>query len=400
VIPPSDGSLIGTTPQGTNRLYFNLFLPAGTPPAGGWPVAIFGHGFGDNKNSSPFIVASSMARRGIATIAINVVGHGGGALGTLVVNRTAGAPVVLPAGGRGIDQDGNTAIDSTEGVNAVAPYTLISNRDGLRQTVVDLMQLTREIEVGMDVDGDGARDLDPARISYFGQSFGGIYGVKFLAIEPNVRLGVPNVAGGAIIEIARLSPSFRGLVTLGLLTRTPPLLNLPGFAFNENMPLRNLPPLIDTVPGASAIQQQIEWSEWATESGNPAAYAVHLRARPLAGMPAKRVILQYARGDQTVPNPTTSAIIRAGSLQDRTTAFRNDLAWAADPTFPKNPHTFLTRVPGLAPPGAAAVALAAQEQIALFLSSGGATVIDPDGAGPLFETPLSVPPWEDLAYIP
>ena len=35
-----------------------------------------------------------------------------------------------------------------------------------------------------------------------------------------------------------------------------------------------------------------------------------------------------------------------------------------------------------------------------FFASGGATVIDPDGAGPLFETPLSVPPWEDLAYIP
>ena len=399
VIPPS-GSIAGPPVQGTNRLYFNLFLPAGTAPAGGWPVAIFGHGFGDNKNSSPFVVASSLARRGVATIAINVVGHGGGALGTLIVNRTAGTPVVLPAGGRGIDQDGNTTIDSTEGVNAIAPYTLVSNRDGLRQTVIDLMQLVREIEVGMDVDGDGARDLDPARISYVGQSFGGIYGVKFLAVEPNVRLGVPNVPGGSIIEIARLSPAFRGLVTLSLINRTPPLINLPGFAFNENMPLRNLPSVIDTVPGASAIQRLLEWSEWATESGNPAAYAVHLRSRPLSGVPAKAVILQYARGDQTVPNPTTSAIIRAGALQDRTTAFRNDLAFAADPTFPKNPHTFLTRLPGLAPPGAAAVAIAAQEQIAVFLASDGATVIDPDGAGPLFETPLSVPPWEDLAYIP
>jgi hypothetical protein len=398
VIPPSGSTAPAI--QGTNRVYFNLFLPAGTAPAAGWPVAIFGHGFGDNKNSSPFIIASSLARRGIATIAINVVGHGGGGLGTLVVNRTAGTPVVLSAGGRGIDQDGNTTIDSTEGVNAAAPYTLISSRDGLRQTVIDLMQLVREIEVGMDVDGDGARDLDPARISYFGQSFGGIYGTKFLAVEPNVELGVPNVPGGAIIEIARLSPAFRGLVTLSLLSRTPPLINLPGFAFDENIPLRNLPPVIDTVPGASAIQRQIEWSEWATESGNPAAYAVHLRSRPLAGVPAKSIILQYARGDQTVPNPTTSAIIRAGSLQDRTTAFRNDLAFAADPTFPKNPHTFLTRLPGLAPPSAAAVAVAAQDQIAQFFASGGTTVVDPDGAGPLFETPLSGPPWEDLAYIP
>ena len=94
---------------------------------------------------------------------------------------------------------------------------------------------------------------------------------------------MPNVPGGAIIEIARLSPAFRGLVTLSLLNRTPPLINLPGFAFNENMPLRNLPPVIDTVPGASAIQRLLEWSEWATQSGNPAAYAVHLRCAAVGG---------------------------------------------------------------------------------------------------------------------
>jgi hypothetical protein len=398
---PATGTLTGSpVVQGTNRLYFNLFLPAGTAPAGGWPVAIFGHGFGDNKNSSPFLVASSLARRGIATIAINVVGHGGGALGTLIVNRTAGTPVVLPAGGRGINQDGNATIDSTEGVNAAPPQTLIGSRDGLRQTVIDLMQLVREIEVGMDVDGNGTRDLDPARISYFGQSFGGIYGTKFLAVEPNVRLGVPNVPGGAIIEIARLSPAFRGLVTLSLFSRTPTLINLPGFAFNENMPLRNLPPLVDTVPGASAIQQLVEWTEWTSQPGNPAAYAPHLRASPLAAVPAKSIILQFARGDQTVPNPTTSAIIRAGGLADRTTLFRNDLAFAADPTFPPNPHTFLTRVPGLTTSaGAAAVALAGQDQIAQFFASGGALVVDPDGAGPLFETPMVGAPPEDLAYI-
>ena len=201
--------------------------PPGARPAGGWPVAIFGHGFGDNKNSSPFIVASSLARRGIATVAINVVGHGGGELGTLTVSRASGAPVSFAAGGRGIDQDGNGTIDATEGSSAAAPQTIVSSRDGLRQTVIDLMQLVREIQVGMDVDGDGTRDLDPARISYFGQSFGGIYGTKFLAVEPDVRTGVVNVPGGAIIEIARLSPVFRGLVTLSLIARTPSLVKRP-----------------------------------------------------------------------------------------------------------------------------------------------------------------------------
>ena len=140
---PATGTRTGVPAvQRTNRLYFNLFLPAGDAPKGGWPVAIYGHGFTDNKNGSPFVVAGSMARRGIATISINVVGHGFGPLGTLIVNRTAGGPVVLPAGGRGFDQDGNTVIDSTEGVNAAPPQTLVSSRDGLRQTVIDLMQLT------------------------------------------------------------------------------------------------------------------------------------------------------------------------------------------------------------------------------------------------------------------
>jgi len=395
---PATGSATGVPAvQSTNRVRFNLFLPNGTAPAGGWPVAIFGHGFGDNKNSSPLVVAASMAQAGIATIAVNVVGHGGGALGTLTINRTTGGPVTLSAGGRGIDQDRNGTIDSTEGVNATAPKTLVSGRDGLRQTVIDLMQLVRELEVGMDVDGNGSRDLDPSRISYFGQSFGGIYGTKFLAVEPNVRAGVPNVPGGAVIEIARLSPTFRPLVWLALVNRTPPLANLPGlFQFDENIPLRNLPPLVDTVPGAQAIQRLIEWTEWTSQSGNPVAYAPHLIEEPLAGVPAKSVILQFARGDKTVPNPTTSAIIRAGGLESRTTLFRNDLARAAIPALPSNPHTFLTGIGG----AGTTIALQAQAQIATFFASGGAVTIDPDGMGTFFETPMVGPPPEDLAFLP
>ena len=62
--------------QGTNDIYFNLFLPSGPPPSGGWPVVIFGHGAGNPKNVGPLSVASSMAHHGIATIAINAVGFG------------------------------------------------------------------------------------------------------------------------------------------------------------------------------------------------------------------------------------------------------------------------------------------------------------------------------------
>lgn len=400
-IPPV-GTLTGNPAvQAMNDVYFNLVLPAGTPPPGGWPVAIFGHGFTDNKNNSPFVVAATMAANGIATIAINVVGHGFGPLGTLTVNRLGGGPVTLPAGGRGIDQDGDGTIDSTEGVNAAPPRTIISSRDGLRQTVVDLMQLVRVIET------DGIPGLDPSRIFYFGQSFGGIYGTIFLAVEPSVRAGVPNVPGGAIIEIARLSPSFRFLVGLSLFSRTPHLDNLPPAfdpvpnavvpQFNENIPLRDQSAVINSVAGAIAIQEVIENTEWVSQSGNPVAYAPHIRRSPLDGMEVKSAIIQFAKGDQTVPNPTTTALIRAGDLADRATYFRNDLAFAANPDTPKNPHTFLTRI-GV--PSVATFALGAQQQIGIFFATEGAVVIDPDGPGPFFEVPIAGPLPETLNFIP
>ena len=395
---PAVGTRTGTpVPQSTNRIQVTLFLPAGGRPAGGWPTAIFGHGFTDSKDGAPWVVASSLAHAGIATIAINVVGHGGGPLGTYTVSRTSGAsPVTLPSGGRGIDQNGDGIIGSTEGVNAVGAQSLIGSRDGLRQTTIDLMQLVRVLRGGVDVmgggdaDGDGSADLSTSRIYYAGQSFGGIYGVQLLGLEPDIRAGVPNVPGGPIIEVARLSPSFRPLVGLALITRTPSLYNAVPNAtltsFLENMPLRNLPPIVDTVPGASAIQALIDNTAWAQEAANPAAYAPFI-TRP--------VIIQFARGDKTVPNPTTTAILRAGHLASRATLFRNDLAYAANPAVAKNPHTFLTNITG----AGALYALAAQHQIATFFASDGATTIDPDGPGPFFETPTSILP-EDLAFIP
>jgi hypothetical protein len=391
-IIPAVGTLTGTpVPQGANSIQFSLFVPAGARPAGGWPVAIFGHGFTDWKNGAPPAVAGRLALNGIASIAINVVGHGGGPLGTYTVGRTGGQPpVTLPLGGRGIDQNGNGSIDSTEGVNAAPPFTLIGNRDGLRQTTIDLMQLVKVLEGGIDVDGDGTDDLSTSRIYYAGQSFGGIYGTQLMGLEPDLHAGVLNVAGGPIVEIARLSPSFRGLSGFSLLNRTPSLYNaIPNpelTNFHENIPLRNLPP-VSATPDETAIQQQIDRSEWAQQAGNPAAYAPHITAP---------VIFQFARGDQTVPNPTTSSILRACGCAERATLYRNDLAFAANPAVPKNPHAFITNV-GI--PAAAPFAFAAQQQIATFFTSDGAMTIDPDSAGPIFETPTSMVP-EDLAFIP
>lgn len=402
---PATGTLTGAPqPQGANALVVQVFLPAGTKPAGGWPVAMFGHGFTDSMYGAPWTVASVFASQGIATVSLNVVGHGGGAAGALTVLQQGAAPVVVPAGGRGIDQDGNGGIDSTEGVNAAAPQGLLGSRDGLRQTVVDYMQLVRQIEAGVDVDGDGSADLDAQRIYYAGQSFGGIYGTILLGVEPNIKAGVPNVPGGSITEIARISPAFRILTGLALATRQPTLLNLAPTAqrpvplnFDENLPLRDEAPRINGVAGAMAIQTYVDRAQWATQAGNPVSYAPFIRKQPLHGSAAKPVIVQFAKGDVTVPNPTSSAIIRAGDLADRVTYFRNDLAYAADAGVPKNPHTFLTNI---AVAAAAGYAVAAQSQIAAFFASHGSLVVDPDGAAPIFEVPIGGALPETLNFIP
>ncbi|HEX3154836.1 MAG TPA: hypothetical protein VHV32_09435, partial [Candidatus Angelobacter sp.] len=305
--------------QGTEDIYFNLFIPSTPRPTNGWPVAIFGHGFTDSKQGAPFAVASVLAHNGIASIAINVVGHGFGPNSTLTVQQGTTSTTFLE-GGRGVDQDGNGQITSAEGSSTfvLSPQGTIGSRDALQQTVANLMELVRAIQGGIDADGDSLPDLDANRIYYAGQSFGGIYGTIFMGIEPDVRAGVPNVPGGPIIDIVRLSPSFQLLLTQALAVRTPVLLNAgPPLFFNDNSPLRNLPPVINNVPGAIAIQTVEDTSRWLGQQGDPVAWAPFIRKNPLPGDLAKSVIVQFARGDMTVPNPTATALIRSGDLTDR-----------------------------------------------------------------------------------
>ena len=389
-------------PQGTEDLFFNLFVPSGPRPTNGWPVAIFGHGFTDSKQGAPFAVASVLAKNGIASIAINVVGHGFGPNSTLTLNQGA-TSVTFPEGGRGFDQNGDGQISSSEGSSTffASAQGTIGSRDALQQTVADLMQLVRAIQGGIDVNGDGLPDLDANRIYYAGQSFGGIYGTMFLGIEPDIRAGVPNVPGGSIIDIVRLSPSFQLLLTQALSVRTPVLLNAgPPIFFNDNSPLRNLPPVTNNVPGAIAIQTVEDTSRWLGQAGDPVAWAPFIRKNPLPGDLAKPVIIQFARGDETVPNPTATALIRSGELTDRTTFYRNDIAFAAGVSPLKNPHTFLTTLP-------LGIAIEPQIQIGIFFASNGALEIDPDSVGllpppipPLFEVPIAGPLPEDLGFLP
>ena len=409
--------------NGEEQLYFILFLPAATVdrprPPRGWPVVIYGSGCcaATNKyrGGGSFNVAAKLAEHGIATIAIDPPGAGFGPLSTFAVRLISGAVVNFPSGGRGIDIDGDGIIAAGEGAEATGTMRILLSRDARRQAVADMMQLVRVIHAGADADGDGMADLDASRIYYLGHSNGANNGGPLVVMEPGIRGAVLNAAGGLVAERLRLSPGNRFELGEFLASRQPSLINLPdpsGIAFEENLTLRNQPPRINSVPGAMEIQAVFERMEWLYMLADAAAFAPFLRS---SGTP---FILQLAKGDTTIPNPATTAIIRAGDLADRTTYYRTDIAverFGAGPGAPppapppgveRNGHNFLIRMNS---PTRTAIALTAQDQVAVFFESDGTAMIDPDGAcfldlpgkpGCLFEVPIEGPLPEDLGFIP
>lgn len=412
-VMPAVGTRAGRPPvQSIDTIYVNFFLPAGPQPTAGWPVVIFGLGGGDYKDEEVYVYAAAFAAHGMATACINVNGQGYGPLSFLTVTLKDGSSVRFPSGGRSADVDGDGVIKDNEGVQTVSSaYRSLGARDTIRQTVIDYMQLVREIQIGVDVDGDGRPDLDPSRITYYGMSFGGgALGPTFMAVESDIKYGALGSAGGlnSRWDILRLRPSARSQVGTVLQSRVPSLLNSPGLTewggipvsppyFNENIPLRNQTIVTDHVDGAMDIQKYMDNVAWLAASGDGAAYIPHIRKEPLPGNGPKTVLCMMQKGDQSAPNPRSTQLARAGDLADVTTFYRNDLAFAEDPTINKNPHSMQLRwtMPGLS----GEIGRGSIEQTAIFLASGGQTIVHPEPVR-FFEAPISLPLPEDFSYIP
>ena len=269
-------------PTGSAIVGFALIVPAGAPPPGGWPVAIFGHGFGRSK-LDVFLAAQGNASRGIATIAIDAVGHGGGPNSAIDVSTAAG--VTRVAGhGRAQDTNGDGAMTFFETLGAPAepdPKAAVQQRDGLRQTALDISALTQGLRRGVDVDGDGRADLSRSSIGYFGQSLGGIYGTIAYAGEPSLRYGLLNVPGGPLTEIARLSPNLRPLVGATLRDRRPDVANGGGDGFTEDQPLPGDPPV-----AARPAERWRSRTSSPASTGSPAAAAPRRSRRCSAAAPS------------------------------------------------------------------------------------------------------------------
>ncbi|HVH08068.1 MAG TPA: hypothetical protein VNE71_18905, partial [Myxococcota bacterium] len=153
--------------------------------------------------------------------------------------------------------------------------------DRLRQGQVATMVLTRMVARGAfnlhpEFQGpNGAGVLDVAAPPrYFGASLGGIMGLMFAALTPDV----PKLA----IDVGGINFSL-------LLQRATPF-----EPFQAVIDLLNPDPL-DQALGISLLHEV-----WVT--GDPAAYATHIVQDPLPGTPAKQILMAVALHDQSVPN--------------------------------------------------------------------------------------------------
>jgi dienelactone hydrolase len=146
-----------------------ITLPQGPGP---FPVAVFHHGLGGQKESV-FDFVEDLSALGVATVAIDATLHG---------FRT--------------DKPGNAGVRF---LNVVDPALL---QDNFRTAQVDQVSVVRVVDAlaAMDLMGTGEVLLDPERLLYVGVSLGAIVGAAVVGLEPRFDAAVLFVGGGSLLE--------------------------------------------------------------------------------------------------------------------------------------------------------------------------------------------------------
>jgi pimeloyl-ACP methyl ester carboxylesterase len=379
-------------PISYSSVSYHVFTPS-VKKSAKIPVVIYGHGMGDNQFGGPTYIASTLAKNGFATLALELPGHGYGPAGVVNLTGTNGKISTVLTPGRGTPSPYSSTIGPTDGCISLGPVGI---RDCGRQGALDMAALVHAIIAtnGLNL------NLDPSRIYYVGQSFGSTIGTLFSAVEPAVTAAVLNGDGGTSSDIARLAITGRSLGAMFLQSvGDPALWNVAaGMAqpeeyfhdvFNDNYVFRNDPPRVNGIGGAIQVQAAFAAADWMGMPGDPLAFAPHLKNAPLSGVPAKRILFQFGYGDLEVPNATESAVVRAAGAESTTSYLHFEAAAAAHPSLltvqdpstpmlPILPHRVLSN-PTIFTPGNEAelsLALAEQQQTSDFFSSNGSSITD------------------------
>ncbi len=195
-----------------------------TKPPGGWPVVIYGHGLGSNRNTL-LLLADNLAAAGFAGVAIDFPMHGvtpnDPLFAPFYIENTPFGPI---ANERTFDVDyvnnqtgapGPDGVVDASGTHALNFQEFRTSRDNVRQGIIDLSVLASSLQ-NFDLDGDGAGDLQPLDIAYTGISWGGINGTGFTAIEPLVTRVHLSAPAGGLVRAGEASPAFGPRIRAGL----------------------------------------------------------------------------------------------------------------------------------------------------------------------------------------
>jgi hypothetical protein len=393
----------------TPAIPFVMSVPASAQPGSGYPVVIYGHGLGRTRTDG-FALSSSLAQAGQVMIAIDEPWHGdrntcngfgafaqaagipgatddfacanpttqacnadtgrcqsrdrSGALGCAFGSAVADKVCILA--GPTINGQGHCAPDNhcenatfsvaSNGWNLLNLQNFFATRDNFRQAVVSDSQLARVI-ASTDNGNLGAQagpiTLNGDKISYAGQSLGGILGTLYCAASSAVKNAALNVPGGDPVRILLESPAFA------------PQKN----AFIAGLAAQGIPkdsPTYDTFLGIA------KWIIDPADPVNAGGYLVRSTGlTPDNGGGTRRAFIQWIANDQVVPNSTTTELIRSvlgdpgasGVLVSPTTEVPN--FWAKQfpsDANPANNHGFLLGSAG------AAVAGEAQTEIGKFVN--------------------------------
>ena len=200
-----------------------------------FPTAVWSHGTSLFMEES-IVRVGYFARQGIATLAIDMPGHGlyltpaqqtiaQIALGTSCyvewLSALAGCasnPADTTCAGRAHDLNGDGVPDSG---GYLWTSHIFHSRDNIRQSVLDQMQTVRVIksfdgktmsdqdynfdgtpDLAGDFDGDGVPDIGGAQAIYTaGDSYGGVVAMIHGAVDPYVTASAPISGGGGLINI-------------------------------------------------------------------------------------------------------------------------------------------------------------------------------------------------------
>lgn len=180
-INSSGGPTEAIAPVRSEKVCMAVTVPKGTPPAGGWPVALYAHGTGGSFRSHAVDGASKI---------LSKVDLGGGA--------STGFAVI------GIDQ---VEHGPRRGASTMSPNDLFFNfanpaaaRFNALQGAADQHTLVRLAETLSITDGATTIKLDPKNLVYWGHSQGATEGAIFLASDTSVKGAVLSGEGATLEE--------------------------------------------------------------------------------------------------------------------------------------------------------------------------------------------------------